>query len=94
MKDTERLQGNLNIKLFRKFKNNEMKNIAEDIIDRMDKQTFEEIYNCIDESLIYTDDQWEVLKHYFSINELTENSFNEAIEQLAEDIAEVLGINE
>ena len=85
---------NLKLKLLRKFNNNEMANIAEDIIDRMDEQTLDEIYNCIDDSLIYTDDQWEVLKYYFSINELTENSFNEAIEQLAEDIAEVLGITE
>ena len=85
---------NLKLKLLRKFNNNEMANIAEDIIDRMDEQTLDEIYNCIDDSLIYTADQWEVLKYYFSINELTENSFNEAIEQLAEDIAEVLGITE
>lgn len=67
--------------------------LVTDLIDRIDEEDFAEdeyeaIWQAIDEGLIYTEDQWEVLKHYCTP---AEANFDEALEYLAQDIANIVG---
>ena len=79
---------NLETLLIEKFGFGEVEKIAEIIIERMEAPTEEELQQAIDDSLIYYDDQWEIMKHYQNPEEA---NFNEAIEEFYEDLAEILG---
>lgn len=66
--------------------------IADDIIDRIDEDDFinEDSYDAVskavDEGLIYTNDQWEVLKHYCNPSDA---DFDYAIEEFINDIVNI-----
>lgn len=54
------------------------------IISRIDDYSSEEdIYQAIDDELIYDDDQWTVMKHY---QRPSEANFNEALDALTSDV--------
>lgn len=58
--------------------------IVRDLVDRVDNYEDEEdIMRAIDDGLIYTEDQWEVMKHYQSPSDA---NFNDAMESLISDI--------
>ncbi len=57
--------------------------IAQNILDRMDDEYYEEgfeedILNCLDAELIYTDDQWAILAGYCTPQEA---NFTDAMEE-------------
>lgn len=79
---------NLETLLIRKFGFGEVEKIAESIIERMEAPTEEDLQQAIDDSLIYYDDQWEIMKYYQNPKEA---NFNEAMEEFYEDLAEILG---
>lgn len=79
---------NLETLLIRKFGFGEVEKIAEMVIERMEAPTEEELQQAIDDSLIYYDDQWEIMRHYQNPEEA---NFNEAMEEFYEDLAEILG---
>lgn len=79
---------NLETLLIEKFGFGEVEKIAESIIERMEAPTEEELLNSINDSLIYYDDQWEIMKHYQLPYEA---NFDEAIEEFYNDLAEILG---
>ena len=83
-----KINQNLETLLIRKFGFGEVEKIAESIIERMEAPTEEELQQAIDDSLIYYDDQWEIMKHYQNPEEA---NFNEAMEEFYEDLAEILG---
>lgn len=64
--------------------------IVEDLVERVFDMTEEdpddEIWDAIDQGLIYYDDQWEVLKYYCTPQDA---NFNEALEELYNDIYEI-----
>ena len=62
--------------------------IAEAIIERMEAPTEEELQQAIDDSLIYYDDLWEIMKYYQTPEEA---NFNEAMEEFYGDLVEILG---
>ena len=71
-----------------KFGFGEVEKIAELIIERMEAPTEEELQQAIDDSLIYYDDQWEIMKHY----QLPQDAnFDEAMEEFYEDLVEIVG---
>lgn len=62
--------------------------IIEDILDRIENYEDEdEIYQAIDESLIYYADQWVILKHHFI--DPKEAKWDEAIDNLLYEIGEL-----
>ena len=79
---------NLETLLIEKFGFGEIKKIAESIIERMEAPTEEELQQAMDDELIYTDDQWEIMKHYQNPEEA---NFNEAMEEFYNDLVEILG---
>ena len=66
--------------------------LADDIIDRIDEDDFingdsyEAVWEAIDNGVIYYDDQWEILKHYCNP---TDADWDYAIEEFANDIADI-----
>lgn len=79
---------NLETLLIRKFGFGEVEKIAEMVIERMEAPTEEELWQAIDDSLIYYDDQWEIMKYYQNPEEA---NFNEAMEEFYNDLVEILG---
>lgn len=79
---------NLETLLIEKFGFGEVEKIAESIIERMEAPTEEELQQAMDDELIYTDDQWEIMKHYQNPEEA---NFNEAMEEFYNDLVEILG---
>ena len=73
---------------FEKFGFGEVEKIAELIIERMEAPTEEDLQQAIDDSLIYYDDQWEIMKHYQLPQEA---NFDEAMEEFYNDLVEILG---
>lgn len=79
---------NLETLLIEKFGFGEVEKIAESIIERMEAPTEEELWQAMDDTLIYYDDQWEIMKHYQNPEEA---NFNEAMEEFYNDLVEILG---
>ena len=79
---------NLETLLIEKFGFREVEKIAELVIERMEAPTEEELLNSINDSIIYYDDQWEIMKHYQNPEEA---NFNEAMEEFYNDLVEILG---
>lgn len=79
---------NLETLLIEKFGFGEVEKIAESIIERMEAPTEEELLNSINDSLIYYDDQWEIMKHYQLPHEA---NFDAAMEEFYNDLVEILG---
>lgn len=69
--------------------------IVANVIDRIDIEELgddgldirDEVYSNVDDSLIYYDDQWCVMKFYQTPNEA---NFDEAVEQLVDDCVEIV----
>lgn len=67
--------------------------IAADIVDRVnfdnitEDDAYEEVWQAIDDGLIYSEDQWEVMKHYQSPDEA---NWESAIEEFSSDIASIV----
>ena len=80
---------NLETLLIRKFGFGEVEKIAESIIERMEAPTEEDLQQAIDDSLIYYDDQWEIMKYYQNPKEA---NFNEAMMEFYDDLLEILYI--
>ena len=78
----------MNLLLWDKF-NLKVCEIAESIIERMEAPTEEELQQAIDNELIYTDDQWEIMKYYQNPKEA---NFNEAMMEFYDDLLEILYI--
>ena len=79
---------NLETLLIRKFGFGEVEKIAEMVIERMEAPTEEELWQAMDDTLIYYDDQWEIMKQYQNPEEA---NFNEAMEEFYNDLVEILG---
>ena len=65
--------------------------LVDDIIDRIDEDDFisdsyEAVWEAIDNGVIYYDDQWEILKHYCDPKNA---DWDYAIEEFANDIADI-----
>lgn len=67
--------------------------VVKDVIDRIDFENINEdniddyVWNEIDNSLIYTEDQWTVMAHYQSPEDA---NFNEAMDEFTEDIRSIV----
>ena len=72
--------------LWDKF-NSKVFEIAELIFERMEAPTEEDLQQAIDDSLIYYDDQWEIMKQYQNPQEA---NFSEAIELFYNDLLDIL----
>lgn len=67
----------------------EFLDVVANILDRVDDfMDEEEIYDAVDSALIYTEDQWTVLKHYCSPDNA---DFNEALDELYSDLIAIAG---
>lgn len=66
--------------------------IAENIIDRVDdfedenSGLFDELCQCADTELIYTEDQWTIIAEYITPSEISENNFYDIFNRFVEDI--------
>ena len=79
---------NLETLLIEKFGYGEVEKIAELVIERMEAPTEEDLLNSINDSIIYYDDQWEIMRYYQN----PENAnLSEAMILLYDDLAEILG---
>ena len=78
----------MNLLLWDKF-NLKVCEIAESIIERMEEPTEEELWQAMDDTLIYYDDQWEIMKQYQNPKEA---NFNEAMMEFYDDLLEILYI--
>ena len=66
----------------------DIRDLAQDIWDRVDDEIedeYEAIYDAINSGLIYYDDQWTLLRHYFSPTDKN-ISLGDAIDNFAYDI--------
>ena len=67
--------------------------VVKDVIDRIDFEDVNEdniddyVWQEIDNSLIYTEDQWTVMAHYQSPEDA---DFNEAMDEFTEDIRSIV----
>ncbi|NCC99895.1 MAG: hypothetical protein EOL95_09395 [Bacteroidia bacterium] len=79
----------------RKFFNydNNIIAIAENVFDRMEENTSEELDNAINDELIYTEDQWKIIEYYFNPNDENINLYD-AFENFKNDIASILEVEE
>ena len=60
---------------------------AEAIFERMEEPTEEELFQAIDDQIIYYVDQWEIMQFYQTPQEA---NFNEAIELFTNDLLDIL----
>ena len=66
--------------------------VAEMVIDRIedfdddDNGLFDEICSAVDDELIYTEDQWDIIKNYIGPTSIGSISFNDIFNQFIEDI--------
>ena len=66
--------------------------IVADVLLRVDDFDSEDQWDTVDSTLIYADDQWEVLEHYFdSPADLSDGSWDDAFAQFVSDIEEICG---
>lgn len=70
----------------------EASSIVEMVIDRVEdfqdenSELFDKICWAVDDELIYTEDQWEIIKNYIGPSSIGSISFNDIINQFIEDI--------
>ena len=79
---------NLETLLIEKFGFSEIEKIAESIIERMEAPTEEELQQAMDDTLIYYDDQLEIMKYYHKPEEA---NLNEAMFDFFDVLVEILG---
>lgn len=83
-------------KLTELFGFDEIRNIAEAIIARAEgyaeespKDTYNLIVDALNDELIYTTDQWEIMKAY---QRPEDANFNEALDEFTNDLNECVGV--
>ena len=70
----------------------EAQSVAEMVIDRVEdfqdenNELFDKICWAVDDELIYTDDQWDIIKNYIGPSSIGSVSFNGIINQFIDDI--------
>ena len=70
----------------------EASSVAENVIERVEdfedenSELFDKICWSVDDELIYTDDQWDIIKNYIGPSSIGSISFNDIINQFIEDI--------
>lgn len=78
-------------RLAEKFGWTKMLKIVISVLERIDEENddlSQEIIDAVDNDLIYTDDQWEVISFYSTPDDPI--SFGEAAQMLVDDITEVI----
>lgn len=70
---------------------NKFCDIIYDIVERMETTNDEEMYQAIDDSLIYYNSQWTVIEHYFNPSDKEMNWAN-AMDYLINDIYQVIAL--
>lgn len=66
--------------------------VAENVIERVENfedensELFDKICWAVDDELIYTEDQWDIIKNYIGPSSIGSISFNDIINQFIEDI--------
>ena len=66
--------------------------VAENVIERVedfedkDNELFDKICWAVDDELIYTDDQWDIIKNYIEPSYIGSISFNDIINRFIDDI--------
>lgn len=67
-------------------------NVAENVIDRVEdfeddnSELFDEIYRAVDDELIYSEDQWDIVANYIKPEDLGNTSFCDIVNEFIEDI--------
>lgn len=76
----------------RYFNYGKMAGVAEDIIDRLPSDqeviSYDDIFQAIDEGLIYIEDQWTVIEYYCTPYE--NRSINEVITDFCDELVSIL----
>jgi hypothetical protein len=64
--------------------------VAENVIDRIEgferEDLFDEICQAVDDELIYTEDQWDIISNYIDPADIGNVSFCDIINEFIEDI--------
>lgn len=82
-----------NIEILKKFNyNDKVAEIAKNIIERMDANTYEELADAIDCELIYYCDQWKLAEYYISPADIGSKTFDDILNCFTQEIAELLEI--
>ena len=55
-----------------------------------EEDVYEAVCEAIDEGLIYYNDEWAVIEHYTTPKDIDSDTYNNAIQQLVEDVVEVV----
>ena len=70
----------------------EAQSVAENVIERVEdfedenNELFDKICWAVDDELIYTEDQWDIIKNYIEPSSIGSISFNDIINQFIDDI--------
>ena len=70
----------------------EASSVAENVIERVedfedkDNELFDKICQSVDDELIYTNDQWDIIKNYIGPSSIGSISFCDIVNQFVEDI--------
>ena len=70
----------------------EASSVAENVLERVEdfedenSDLFDKICCAVDDELIYTEDQWDIIKNYIGPSSIGSISFNDIINQFIEDI--------
>lgn len=75
--------------LYNHFSSEKILGIAENVLSRMDMENvkedyYEELSSCMDDALIYTEDQWAIIEYYCT--PITAD-FNEAWDEFYNDLS-------
>lgn len=80
-------------KVFNGYGCSEIIGIAENVLGRMDSTDTDELWDAMDDELIYTADQWEIMKYYCTpdkadLMEAYDCFYNDLCEAIAEGALE------
>ena len=70
----------------------EAASVAENVLERVEDfenendELFDKICWAVDDELIYTDDQWDIIKNYIGPSSIGSISFNDIINEFIDDI--------
>lgn len=78
---------NVLYKTFTGWGSSDVIGIAENVLSRMEDNTEDELYQALDDELIYTDDQWSIMKYYCSPESA---DLDEAIELFINDLSKAI----
>lgn len=55
--------------------NDKIKEIANNVIERLESGTQEDLWQCFDDELIYTEDQWQIIMNYITPKDIKKYSY-------------------